>query len=179
MLNNQIFFFFYNLTHQSIFFDKMVVFFAQTFPYIIVVLAIIFLLFHHEIFAKEKPIKEIKQKLKEIFFVSLSVIGAWLIAILLKLFLQAPRPFLSLHNINPLFTPTDFSFPSGHSAFFMGLATAIFLYHKKAGYLFIIFALLIGIARIIAGVHYPLDILGGYFVGALGSYLLIKFFSKK
>ena len=156
----------------------MAVFFAQYFPYLVILLAIIFLLFHHEVFVKEKPFKALLQKWKEIFFTSLSVLIAWLFAILLKVILQMPRPFVEFNNIVPLLKPTDFSFPSGHSAFFMGLAVAIFLCHKKAGFIFIFFALIIGISRIIAGVHYPLDILGGYFFGGIISYLLIKSFKK-
>jgi len=178
MLNDKIFLLFCGLSHKSIIFDNIVYFTARIFPFIVLFLAILFLLFHHEVFSKEKPAKEIFQKLREIFFVSLSVVSAWLLAVYLKIVFQIPRPFLSLPNIHPLLAPTDFSFPSGHSAFFMGLATAIFLYHKKVGYWFVFFAFLIGISRIIAGVHYPLDILGGFLFGALGSFLLIKTFKK-
>lgn len=177
-MNNQIFFFFYNFAHKSFFFDQMAIFFAQYFPYLVIFLAIIFLLFHHEVFSESKPFKALTQKWKEIFFISLSVLVAWLFAILLKIIFVVPRPFISLNNIVPLLRPADFSFPSGHSAFFMALAVAIFLCHKKAGYLFLIFALLIGIPRIIIGVHYPFDILGGFLFGGLVSYLLIKSYKK-
>ncbi|MEI7765665.1 MAG: phosphatase PAP2 family protein [bacterium] len=177
-MNNLIFFFFYDMAHRSLFLDKFIIFCAQTLPYLVIFLAIIFLLFHHEIFSKEKPFHALAQKWKEITFVSFSVVFAWLLSIALKLFFKVPRPFLDLHNVSPLLRPADFSFPSGHSAFFMALAVAIFLYHKKIGYVFITFALLIGISRIIAGVHYPLDILGGFLFGGLVSYLLIKSFKK-
>lgn len=177
-MNNLIFLSLYNLSHQSASFDSLVVFLAKYFPYLVIFLAIIFLLYHHEIFSKKKPAEEILQKLKEILFVSGSVIFAWLVSIFLKIIFLEPRPFMILSGILPMFWPNDFSFPSGHSAFFMALAIAIFLYHKKMGYLFILFALLIGLARIIAGVHFPLDILGGYLVGGFISYLLIKSFSK-
>jgi len=40
------------------------------------------------------------------------------------------------------------------------------------------FALLIGIARIIAGVHFPVDILGGFILGILTAYL-VKYFHQK
>ena len=163
-MNDIIFFFFYNFAHKSFFFDSMAVFFAQYFPYLVILLAVIFLLFHHEVFAKDKPFKALVQKWKEIFYISLSVLIAWL--------------FVEFPNVVPLLKPVDFSFPSGHSAFFMGLAVAIFLCHKKAGYLFAVFALLIGISRIIIGVHYPFDILGGYLFGGLISYLLIKSYKK-
>ena len=177
-MNDIIFFFFYNFAHKSFFFDSMAVFFAQYFPYLVILLAVIFLLFHHEVFAKDKPFKALVQKWKEIFYISLSVLIAWLFAIILKLIFHIPRPFVEFPNVVPLLKPVDFSFPSGHSAFFMGLAVAIFLCHKKAGYLFAVFALLIGISRIIIGVHYPFDILGGYLFGGLISYLLIKSYKK-
>ena len=76
-------------------------------------------------------------------------------------------------NIVPLFSESGYAFPSGHATFFMALAFALFFNHKKAGYVFILFALLIGIARIIAGVHFPVDILGGFILG-----FFIAFFVK-
>ena len=177
-MNNNLFFSFYSLAHRSFFLDNMIVFFAQTFPYIVIFLAILFLLFHHEIFVKRHPLKALVQKLKEIFLTFLSVFVAWLSAIFLKTIFSIPRPFIQFPKVIPLITENDFSFPSGHAAFFMGLAVAIFLHHKKAGYLFFVFALIIGIARIVAGVHFPVDILAGYLLGGIISYLLIKLFKK-
>jgi len=60
----------------------------------------------------------------------------------------------------------------------MALAFAIFLTHKKVGYWFMFFALLIGIARIIVGVHFPIDILGGFILGALIAYLVRFVYDK-
>jgi undecaprenyl-diphosphatase len=60
----------------------------------------------------------------------------------------------------------------------MGIAFAIFLTHKKAGYWFMFFALLIGLARIIVGVHFPIDILGGFILGALIAYLVRFVYDK-
>jgi undecaprenyl-diphosphatase len=44
--------------------------------------------------------------------------------------------------------------------------------YKKLGGIIIIISLLVGIARIICGLHYPGDILGGLILGIGGSYLL-------
>jgi membrane-associated phospholipid phosphatase len=41
------------------------------------------------------------------------------------------------------------------------------------------FALLIGVARVIAGVHFPIDILGGFCIGFLVAYLFEKLEYKK
>ena len=60
----------------------------------------------------------------------------------------------------------------------MALAFAIYFLHKQAGYWFMFFALIIGVARIMAGVHFPLDILGGFVLGALVAYL-VKMYRMK
>lgn len=175
-MNNSIFFSLYNLSHQSPFFDWLVIFFSQYFQYFVISLAIIFLLSHHDVLNSNNKFKDNILKLKEIFLVSLSVFLAWVSSIFLKIIFHTSRPFIEFPNIVPFFRPTDYSFPSGHSAFFMAVSVAIFLYHKKMGYIFMIFAFLIGISRVIAGVHYPVDIVGGYVFGSIISYLLIKIF---
>ena len=84
---------------------------------------------------------------------------------LLKFLIQSPRPFLALTDVLPLFSETGYAFPSGHAAFFSALALALFFISQKIGYAFMFFALLIGLSRIIAGVHFPVDILGGFLLG--------------
>ena len=159
-MNNNIFFFFYNLAHQSHLFDQMVIFLAVTFPYIVIFLAVVYLFFY-------------KKNWKDFFMVFISSGFAWILAYVFKLFFQTERPFIALQNVHSLFSETGYAFPSGHATFFMALAIALFFNHKKVGYLFIFFALLIGIARIIAGVHFPVDILGGFILG-----FIIAFFLK-
>ena len=177
-MNDKIFFFFYNFAHHSIFFDKLVVFFAQTFPYIVVLLAGIFLLFHHEVLPSKNPFKVFAQKWKEIVLVFFSGVLAWLLAEFLKISFHTLRPFLAFQNVTSLLPETGFAFPSQHTTFFMALAVALFFSHKKAGYLFMFFALIIGIARVIAGVHFPVDILGGLILGILTAYLVRFFYNK-
>ena len=63
----------------------------------------------------------------------------------------------------------------------MALAFIIFLLHKKVGLLFFFFAILIGLARISLGVHYPQDIFAGFILGIFIAYLfkfLYNFFIK-
>jgi membrane-associated phospholipid phosphatase len=158
MMNETIFFFFYNLAHQSVFFDNVVIFFAIYFPFIVALLAGIFLLFY-------------RKSWREFFIVFISSGLAYVCSKILKILIHTERPFVEFSNVQALFSETGFAFPSGHATFFMALAIAIFLLHKKAGYVFIFFALLIGMARIIAGVHFPIDILGGFISGAGISYL--------
>ncbi len=177
-MNDNTFFFLYDLAHRSKFFDGLVYFTAEIFPYIILILAVAFLIFHHEVFDKKNPVEASKKKRREMYFVFLSVFLAWVLSVGFKLVLKVPRPFLQFENIQPFFSPSDYSFPSGHASLFSAIAIAIYLCHKRAGLFFILAALLIGIARIIAGVHFPLDVLVGFFLGTFISYFLIKFFRR-
>ncbi len=171
-MNETIFFFFYNLAHQSDLLDQVIVFFAVYFPYIVIILAGVFLLVHHEVFKAESTVQVFLEKKKEILRAFFVGIMAWVLAYGLKFFIQIPRPFDAFLQVRSLIPESGYSFPSGHAAFFMALAFIIFFFHKKAGYIFMFFALIIGLARITSGVHFPIDILGGFALGALVAYFV-------
>ncbi len=81
-----------------------------------------------------------------------------------------PRPFAVLGE-NPLVPmgAGDSSFPSGHASFLFAMAFFVFWYYRRLGWVLIILSALVGAARIYAGVHWPLDILGGACVGILAA----------
>ncbi|MEI6581229.1 MAG: phosphatase PAP2 family protein [bacterium] len=178
MLNNQIFFTLYNLSHKSVFFDWVVIFIGNILPYLTVLAVIIFLLFHHEIIPSENPFKIFRQKWKEIVLIFFSGSLAWLLSFLLKLIIHLPRPFVDFPQVVPLFRVVGYAPPSGHATFYMALAFAIFFSHKKVGFIFMFIAFLIGIARVIAGVHFPVDILSGFILGAGIAYLVRFLYDK-
>ena len=176
-MNNAIFYFFYNFSHQSAFLDNVIIFFAVYFPYVVIFSAGIYLFIRHEVLPGKFPIQEFKKKWREILSAFFSGSLAWIIAKVLKLLINTPRPFDAFIQVQSLVLETGYAFPSGHATFFMALAVSIFFYHKKAGYFFMFFALLISIARIAAGLHFPADILGGFILGALVAHF-VKYFSK-
>ena len=171
-MNEAIFFFFYNLAHQNTFLDQVIVFLAVWFPYLVILLAGVFLLMHHEVFKAESPWQVFVQKKKEILKAFFSGALAWVFAYILKFFLHYQRPFDVYSQVRSLIPENGYAFPSGHATFFMALAFSIFFFHKKAGYVFMFFALVIGVSRIIVGVHFPVDILGGLILGVLVAYLV-------
>jgi membrane-associated phospholipid phosphatase len=171
-MNYDIFSFFYNLAHQSNFFDHVVIFIAVWFPYLVIFIAGVFLLMHHEVFKAENTFQVFLEKKKEILRAFFAGIVAWVLAYVLKFLFHTLRPFDLFPQVHPIFPENGFGFPSGHATFFMALAFSIFFFHKKAGYVFIFFALIIGIARVIGGVHFPSDILGGFILGSLVAYFL-------
>lgn len=178
-MDQTIFYFFYNFAHQSVLCDRVIIFFANTFPYIVTLAAILFLFIHHDMLRSKSPVAEFLRKWKEIVFVFFSGGIAWLLATILKLIVRTPRPFTIFANVQPLFPEPTFAFPSQHTVFFAAVGISIFLIHKKAGVLFIVFALMIGVARVMAGVHFPIDILGGFIIGGLISFVLHKIYYKK
>ncbi|MBI2630979.1 phosphatase PAP2 family protein [Candidatus Nomurabacteria bacterium] len=177
-MNETVFFFFYNLAHQSVFLDKAIIFFANIFPFAVVILAGLFLLFHHEIIRAENPFRVFWQKKKEIIKVFGTSFLAYFVSEIFKFSLRTLRPSLALPDVYALFAQGGYAFPSGHATFFSALAFSIFFLHKKAGYIFMVFALLIGLARIVAGVHFPIDILGGFILGGLVAYIVAYFIKK-
>ena len=63
--------------------------------------------------------------------------------------------------------PTDYSFPSGHTAASFAAVTALFFAKEKYRYQALVLAVLIAFSRLYLYVHYPTDILGGILVGIL------------
>lgn len=63
------------------------------------------------------------------------------------------------------------SFPSDHTTITATIAFAMIFItrYKTTGWLLLLAAAIVGFARIVAGVHYPLDILGGLATGLIGA----------
>lgn len=168
-LDVKLLYFLNNLTGKSQIFDNLTVFFASYLQYFLI--AAFLLLLYFSAYPKRQKIY--------IFWVTIvSIIVARLgITEIIRFFYHRPRPFLT-YQLHTLISENEWSFPSGHSAFFFAMAGAIYLYNKKWGIGFFIAALLMNISRIVAGVHYPSDILGGMIVGILVAYIIFYFAEK-
>lgn len=141
-------------------------FFATVFPILVLLASLVYLWIRPRM---EKgmfaPIEKMVDRASEIFRVALTVLVARFAAGLLKNVTHIPRPFVTNTDLHPLFVLNDFSFPSQHATTFAALAVMLFVINRRAGLWAGAAALIIGIARILAGVHTPLDILGGYILG--------------
>lgn len=157
-MNQNLFNFLNDLALNNFWIDTIIIFLAQFLGYLLLAVFFILLFFKND--WKDKISR------KKIFLISfLSVIFSRLIFTeLIRFFYPSNRPFIENIVNQLLFHETSYSFPSGHAAFYFALAISIFLFDKKWGAVFLILAAAISAARIMAGIHWPLDILGGLFV---------------
>ncbi|MBS99145.1 MAG: phosphatase PAP2 family protein [Oceanospirillaceae bacterium] len=86
--------------------------------------------------------------------------------LLLKNTIRRDRPCHCLQGFRAVIEPSDkFSFPSGHAAAAFVFATVLVAHYP---FLFLpayLVAMLIGLARVLLGVHYPTDIAAGALLG--------------
>lgn len=105
----------------------------------------------------------------------LSALIAWVIVEMLKSLLPSIRPFRAIgYTPLTLTVPNDNAFPSSHAALAFALAISIWLENKKRGWLFIIAAIIVSLGRLLAGVHYLLDIVVGAWVGTVVASVISK-----
>jgi undecaprenyl-diphosphatase len=88
-----------------------------------------------------------------------------------------PRPFVTEH-VKPLISHVaDNGFPSDHALLTMTLTAITYLFSKKiAGGMFVL-TVLVGVARVLAKVHSPLDIAGGWLLGVIGA--IVGFYAMR
>lgn len=100
---------------------------------------------------------------------------AYVVAVFIKYFFPTIRPFMvNGGDVGVVIPPTNGAFPSEHTIIAFALAVTIFLHDRRVGWLFLISALVIGVARIVANVHYPVDIIGGAFLGTIIAVIVEK-----
>jgi len=87
---------------------------------------------------------------------------------------ERPRPFVAHPDVAHLFIPpsVDPSFPSDHATAAFAIAVSILLRNRKAGLLALAMALIVAVARVAVGTHYPGDVLGGAALGTLCALIL-------
>jgi undecaprenyl-diphosphatase len=139
---------------------------SVTIPLIIVVAIVLFVVLKHR---------------KELILLIGGMLGSSLLNELLKRLYHRARP-----DIHRIVQEQGFSFPSGHSmAAFTLYAILIFILWrhipKRGGRITLIviglsMILCIGLSRIYLGVHYPSDVLGGYWVSACWVAICIRLF---
>ena len=114
-----------------------------------------------------------------VFALATAILSRFLVTEIIRFFYNRPRPFEILEGVGQLVDHSGGgSFPSGHAAFAFGLAFFVYIHNKNKGICYLIIALLMGLGRVLAGVHYPSDILGGLTVGLVSAWIMKEVYKR-
>ncbi len=122
--------------------------------------------------ARDPQRRQIYQRTVLIAAISIGM-ASLLMLIVNQLYIR-PRPFDELPpgSVNLLFyKPTDSSFPANLPAILFAIAVPVIIKIRSFGLVLLVIATLGSFGRIFIGVHYPLDVLGGAVIGAMGAML--------
>ncbi|MCX6762335.1 MAG: phosphatase PAP2 family protein [Candidatus Moranbacteria bacterium] len=147
--------------------STLIIFIAKYLFFVSAAIAIIFFL------------KQLRQKQKEMLIFAVILLPlSYVIAKIVSRFYFDPRPFVQ-GNFAPLIGhAADNGFPSDHTLLAAAIAFAIFHFNKKLGLFLFFLAVLVGVARVLAGVHHAADIAGSLIIVGL-VYLLTDYFTRK
>ncbi|MCW2967249.1 MAG: phosphatase family protein [Solirubrobacteraceae bacterium] len=89
-----------------------------------------------------------------------------LIAHFLSSAVDRARPFVDHPKVHLLIAHgKDAGFPSDHATGAFAIAVALLLRNRLGGTVAVVLAVLIAIARVVVGAHYPTDVIGGAVLG--------------
>lgn len=144
-----------------------VVFSAKYLLYIIALIALIFFVLAN---------RNIKIRIIKSLIISAPL--ALILAKISSLFIYDTRPFAA-ENVIPLIShAADNGFPSDHTLAAMLIAIVIFKFNKKLGTVLIILAILLGVARVLAKIHHPLDIAGSIVIDLISVWIALSILKK-
>lgn len=171
-----IFYQLHNIAFRFLWLDILIIFFAVYVPFILIGILFLFL------------IKNFKKNIKPVFGAILSAcLGGGLVLAINLIFYRA-RPFVWIDTSLLTKNITDSAFPSFHATSLFALSFFLFLYAKqqldnkvwkKVSYTFLSASLLVSLARVLSGLHWPADIVAGIILGLLVGWIVNIFFSKR
>ena len=99
-----------------------------------------------------------------------------LVNVLIKQIVARPRPYVVNEALAVLGTvPTDYSFPSGHTASVFAVASVMLLcMPRRYGIPAVVIAAIVALSRLYNVAHYPTDVLAGMLIGSVVGVLAVK-----
>lgn len=117
-------------------------------------------------------------KKENMLYIVYSVIMAISINLILQKLVHIERPEAFLHNAGHFLLNhiPDASFPSDHAAVSSSFLTALFLLgYRKSAFIILPFFIIMLLSRVIAWVHWPLDIIGWIIIWIISWFTIFKF----
>lgn len=165
-LNLKIFYAINNLSTKNKFLDKLMIFTSKYIIYIFMAI----LLLHFILSILHKNISTKKIVLITAFLTLINIFFSFIIG---QVF-PVDRPFIH-HSVHLLYCHRHSpSFPSNHSIITLTIALGISKYNKSLGIILVLLSIAVGFSRVYVGHHYPLDVIGGYILSLVTTYILNK-----
>jgi undecaprenyl-diphosphatase len=79
------------------------------------------------------------------------------------------RPFITGHFTPLIPHSADNGFPSDHTLLTSAVAFLIYVFNKKLGIALFVLSIIVGMARVYAGIHSPIDIVGSIFISMIAT----------
>ncbi|WP_042439463.1 phosphatase PAP2 family protein [Clostridium amazonitimonense] len=169
-MNSYVFYAINNLANHNKVLDKIMIGFSKYGPY--VSMAFLLAIFVIGIYKKKRfPVQCATETL------IITVLSMILSFILGKVF-YVDRPFVN-NKVNLLIDhKSNASFPSNHAMGTMSIAVGLFSYDNLIGIFLTALSIMVGIARIYVGNHYPLDVIGGYILVFIINFVYRRYLRK-
>jgi undecaprenyl-diphosphatase len=169
-LDTSLFFAIHSLAGRGIIGDFLIIFFGKYFIYVV------FALFAYAAYRAHRKQKS-TAAFRPYFGALIAASVAYGVANAIRFFYHHPRPFITF-PISHLLTDASYSFPSVHTIVLFSLAMATYFFNKRFSYFIFAAGIVVGVARVAGGVHYPSDILGGIVLGIATSSILHWLYTK-
>ncbi len=112
-----------------------------------------------------------ENKFKDTITVLFGSLFSFVLARFAGLFYGHLQPFVE-KGITPIINhASNNAFPSDHVGIASVFATFLFLKNRKLGLIAYVLVLFISWGRVLAEVHYPIDVIAGVLIGAISSYI--------
>jgi len=168
MFDLELFQFINGFANRSVIADWFVIVIAEYIPYIVGIVAIILWI----------KIENWKERIRIFFIIVFSgLLARGLIFEMVRYFYNRPRPFIAL-GFSPLFLENSYAFPSSHAILLTLIGCSVFLFSRRWGVIFLIFAVINAVARIYSGVHWPTDSIAGIVIAIFSVIIAVKMFPK-
>lgn len=148
--------------------SSLIIFGAQ-YLYLVIVIGALWYIFLQK--------KEMRLKIVVCAMIALPL--SYVIAKAMSLLYYDPRPFVVGQFVPLLPHAPDNGFPSDHTLLSSAVAAVIFFFHRKTGLILFVVTFLVGTARVLAGIHHFVDILGSIVIATVVTFIVFKYISPK
>lgn len=142
--------------------DWFIVFLATKLHVVIVVAALLVFLYASR-----------KQKIEFTKVSLLTLPIAFIVSRIASRLIENPRPFVDGHMIALIEHTPDNGFPSDHALLAVTVGAIIYTQNQLVGSILIGLGVLVGISRVLSGVHHTLDIMGSIAIALAATYIAV------